>query len=113
MLVFLPGESQGWRSLVGYSPWGHEELDMTEMISLSQSQEYNFLNSERCCLMHKTNAITCISSADNYISIDSADSYTNVDYLSKTQFIWNIAFAIETSEFRFVIYNIVIRTKGF
>ena len=23
--VFLPGESQGWRSLVGCSPWGHGE----------------------------------------------------------------------------------------
>ena len=28
--VFLPGESQAWRSLVGCSPWGREELDMTE-----------------------------------------------------------------------------------
>ena len=28
--VFLPGESHGERSLVGYSPWGHKELDMTE-----------------------------------------------------------------------------------
>ena len=27
--VFLPGESHGWRSLAGYSPWGHKELDMT------------------------------------------------------------------------------------
>ena len=26
----LPGKSHGWRSLVGCSPWGHEELDMTE-----------------------------------------------------------------------------------
>ena len=25
----LPGESHGWRSLVGYSPWGHKESDMT------------------------------------------------------------------------------------
>ena len=25
--VFLPGESQGQRSLVGHSPWGHKELD--------------------------------------------------------------------------------------
>ena len=24
------GESQGQRSLVGYSPWGHKESDMTE-----------------------------------------------------------------------------------
>ena len=27
--VFLPGESYGQRSLVGYSPWGRKELDMT------------------------------------------------------------------------------------
>ena len=27
--VFLPGESHGQRSLVGYSPWGHKELDGT------------------------------------------------------------------------------------
>ena len=35
--VFLPGESHGQRSLVGYSPWGHKELDMTEQASLSLS----------------------------------------------------------------------------
>ena len=29
--VFLPGESHGQRSLVGYSPWGRKESDMTEM----------------------------------------------------------------------------------
>ena len=28
--VFLTGKSQGQRNLVGYSPWGHKELDMTE-----------------------------------------------------------------------------------
>ena len=28
--VFLPGESHGQRSLVGYSPYGHKESDMTE-----------------------------------------------------------------------------------
>ena len=27
--VFLPGESHGQRSLVGYSPWGHKDLDTT------------------------------------------------------------------------------------
>ena len=26
----LPGKSHGQRNLVGYSPWGHKELDMTE-----------------------------------------------------------------------------------
>ena len=28
----LPGESHGQRSLVGYSPWGRKELDMTEKL---------------------------------------------------------------------------------
>ena len=28
--VFLPGESHGQRSLVGYSPWGSKDSDMTE-----------------------------------------------------------------------------------
>ena len=28
--VFLPGELHGQRSLMGYSPWGGKELDMTE-----------------------------------------------------------------------------------
>ena len=30
--VFLLGKSQGWRSLVGYSPWGHRESDTTERL---------------------------------------------------------------------------------
>ena len=29
--VFLPGESHGERSLVGYGPQGRKELDMTEV----------------------------------------------------------------------------------
>ena len=30
--VLLPGKAHGWRSLVGCSPWGHEELDTTESL---------------------------------------------------------------------------------
>ena len=30
--VFLPGKSHGLRILVGYSPWGRKELDMTERL---------------------------------------------------------------------------------
>ena len=29
--VFLPGESHGQKNWVGYSPWGHTELDTTEV----------------------------------------------------------------------------------
>ena len=30
--VLLPGESHGWRSLVGCSPWGRTESDITEQL---------------------------------------------------------------------------------
>ena len=43
--VLLPGKSHGWRSLVGYSPWGCEESDTTEQLhfhfSLSCTGEGN------------------------------------------------------------------------
>ena len=43
--VLLPGKSHGWRSLVGCSPWGHQESDTTERLhfhfSLSCSGEGN------------------------------------------------------------------------
>ena len=32
--VFLPGESHGQRSLVGYSPWSHTESDMTKRLGI-------------------------------------------------------------------------------
>ena len=31
--VFLPGKSHGQRNLVGYSPWHHKVLEMTEQLS--------------------------------------------------------------------------------
>ena len=47
-LVFLPGESHGQRSLVGYSPWGHKELDTngrpTLLLFFCLFQEFNILS---------------------------------------------------------------------
>ena len=37
-VVSLPGEFQEQRSLVGYSPWDHKELDMTEWLTLLLSE---------------------------------------------------------------------------
>ena len=34
--VLVPGKFNGRRSLVGYSPWGCKELDMTEELSTAQ-----------------------------------------------------------------------------
>ena len=36
--VLLPGKSNGQRSLVGCSPWGHKESDMTEWL------HFNYIN---------------------------------------------------------------------
>ena len=33
--VFMPGEFHGQRTLVGYSPWLHRELEMTEQLTLT------------------------------------------------------------------------------
>ena len=51
--VFLPGESHGRRSLVGYSPWGHKELDMTERLSTGKHKR--FLASSRKQIKTKHN----------------------------------------------------------
>jgi len=41
--VFLPKESHGQRSLAGYSPWGREQLDTTEQLTLSVRSTSNKL----------------------------------------------------------------------
>ena len=47
--VFLPGESHGRRSLVGYSPRGHKEWDMTEQLHFhfQEGSECPFLKDQR------------------------------------------------------------------
>ena len=37
--VFLPGESQGWGSLVGFCLWGRAELDRTEATQQQQQEQ--------------------------------------------------------------------------
>ena len=41
--VFLPGESPGWRSLVGYSPWPHKESNTTEHACTASILCFGFL----------------------------------------------------------------------
>ena len=35
--LFLPGKSQGQRSLEGYGPWGHKESDTTEPLNMHRT----------------------------------------------------------------------------
>ena len=41
-LIFCPGELHEQGSLVGYSPWCHEESDMSERLSVTD-QSTNFI----------------------------------------------------------------------
>ena len=43
-LVFLPGEFQGQRILVGYSPWDPKEFNMTERLMFSHIHYSEFKN---------------------------------------------------------------------
>ena len=73
--VLLPGKSHGRRSLVGYSPWGREELDTTEWLNFhfslsctgggnSNPLQYFCLENPRdgslvgCCLWGRTESDT-------------------------------------------------------
>ena len=49
--VFLPGESQGRRSLVGCRLWGRPESDMTEVTQQQQQQHVLWLlrTEQKCC----------------------------------------------------------------
>ena len=40
--VFLPGGSHEHSSLVGYSPWGRKESDMTEPRTLEEEKKKNY-----------------------------------------------------------------------
>ena len=44
--LFLPGESQGWGSLVGYRLWGHTESDKTEVTQ--QQQQHSVISIVDC-----------------------------------------------------------------
>jgi len=61
--VFSPGKSHGQRSLVGYSPWGHKESDMTERLSIHAHMSYETADYLPLpCTAKKTtaNAFECI-----------------------------------------------------
>ena len=44
--VFLPGEFHRQRNLVGYSPWGCKELDMTARLTLMFEERISFFKKE-------------------------------------------------------------------
>ena len=55
--VLVPGKFHGQRSLVGYSPWGRKESDMTERLhlaNLSLGTEINAFHTLFCSIFSTT-----------------------------------------------------------
>ena len=52
--AFLPGEFHGQRSLVGYSPWGHKELNMLDWLTLTYFSSYNLFAFYSTRIIHLT-----------------------------------------------------------
>ena len=44
--IFLPGESHGQRSVVGYSPWCCKELDTTEVTQHAPTRDFKWMSLE-------------------------------------------------------------------
>ena len=63
--VFLLGKFHGWRSLVGYRPWGHKESDMTERLHfLSFSfflTVWTFISKVMFLLFNMLSVFSCVS----------------------------------------------------
>ena len=48
--ALLPGKSHGWRSLIGYSPWGRKELDTTERLQTQKETKDQYIENYKTLL---------------------------------------------------------------
>ena len=83
--VLLPGKSHGWRSMVGYSPWGHKELDPLELSNLGNLSKLSNLTSTTTTVKIKIISITVQVSfvplggqSPHHISVVSGNSLLSV-----------------------------------
>ena len=73
--VFLPGEFHGQRSLVGYSSWGHKEVDTTEQVTHTENMKRDFI--KEGTQMAKKHTKTCPTSLAFRPHQVSLQTYTN------------------------------------
>ena len=96
--VLLPGKSHGWRSLVGCSPWGHKELDMTERLhfhfSLSCIGEGNGNPLQCSCLENPRGRGACWAAIYGV-----AQSQTRLKQLSSSSSMYSIMSSASSESF--------------
>ena len=78
--VFLPGESHGQRSLVGYNPWDHKELDTMKKLSMHSTHNRNVAK-----LLNNSNFYRFIREA--FLDMGS-DTYSLKDHLTTFCGVW-------------------------
>ena len=100
--VLLPGKSYGWRSLVGCSPWGREESDMTEWLhfhfSLSRIGEGNGNPLQCSCLENPRDGGACWAAVYGV-----AQSGTRLKWLSSSSWIIEKAKEFQKKVFIFLL----------
>ena len=88
--VFLAGESHGQRSLAGYSPWDHKELDTTEWLTLLSLISYPSLFPHSLCSNHTGSSLSLSTSCSflpqGLCTCCSLDNYHTARSLSYFRF---------------------------
>ena len=59
--VMLPGKSHGHKSLADYSPWGHEESNTTELLSMHTGQILTISPFPHCAAVEQSLNLTPVS----------------------------------------------------
>ena len=121
--VLLPGKTHGWRSLVGCSPWGCEELDTTEWLhchfSLSCTGEGNG-NPLQCSCLENTRdggawwaSIYEVAQSRTWLKQLSSSSMVKVEFDSWALLLEKKCSADVVPYFRFKAWGnaMVLRTK--
>ena len=117
--VFLPGEFRGQRSLVGYSPWGHKESDMTEGLTPTAHVLYGravdllILHTQTSCLLTNVFPFPSLRPLPDLLcsmSLIILDSLISgfMQYLHF--YVWRISLSITPSRF---IHVVIIQMSGF
>ena len=127
--VLLPGKSHGWRSLVGCSPWGCEESDMSEWLHFHFSLlcigegngnplQCSCLGNPRDGVVESRTQLKWLSSRSRYISwflynfLVSLTCKICVKYLSDELRISSVCWILCDSQCRVQLQNVFVKVHS-
>ena len=90
--VLLPGKFHGWWSLVGYSPWGCKELDMTEQLRFHLWAQQCLEGLFKCMLSFLSLASLQIAETDENMDIYHPSNILSILTISLKKTCFNLFF---------------------